>query len=78
MSQSQVQMTPHLSDGGVLFVLRTPRRSSHDARLSFWRDFVHSATRIHRSVGLHMITAGDANVWHPHFIPRHCDSLVLV
>ena len=37
-----------------------------DARISFWRDFVHSATRIHRSVGLPMIIAGDA----------HCDSLV--
>ena len=33
-----------------------------DARLSFWRDFVHSATRIHRSAGLTMIIAGDANV----------------
>ena len=38
-----------------------------DARLSFWRNFVHNATRIHHSVGLPMIIAGDANVWYPHF-----------
>ena len=51
-----------------------------DVRISFWRDFVHSATCIHRSVDLPMIIAGDANVWHPHFRlrTRHCDSLVLL
>ena len=49
------------------------------ARLSFWRDFVHSATRIHHSVGLAMIIAGDANVWHliSDCAPGHCDSLVI-
>ena len=50
-----------------------------DAKLSFWRDFVHRATHIHQSMGLPMIIAGDANVWHPHFRmrTRTCDSLVL-
>ena len=58
-------MTPHPSGGGCLVVLGAFVRSNAphagvpiDARLSFWRDFVHSATRIHRSVGLPKIIAG--------------------
>ena len=63
-----------------LFVLCTPRWSSMltpESPLGVISSTVPLVSTV--SVGLPMIIAGDANVWHPHFRlrTRHCDSLVL-